>query len=65
VTLSLPAGLDLLFVDGGEPGTRAVGPQNAAGISPTADYVQWLNITPALTLKAYFQTGNVQLVGMS
>jgi hypothetical protein len=60
--LGLPAGIDLLFVDGGEPGTTAVGPPNAAGVAPTRDYVQWLNITPALTLKAYFQSGNVQVL---
>ena len=62
-SLSLPGGIDLLFVDGGEPGRRAVGPPNAAGIVPTADYVQWLNVSPAFRVRAYFRTGGVQLTG--
>jgi len=62
-SLSLPGGIDLLFVDGGEPGRRAAGPPNAAGIVPTADYVQWLNVSPAFRVRAYFRTGGVQLTG--
>lgn len=34
-TLYLPGGLDLLFVDGGEPGTASVGPPKSAGVAPT------------------------------
>jgi len=56
-------GVAMTFVDGGEPGTHAVGPPNQAGIAPTADYVQWLNISPAYTHKAYFLSGGVQLTG--
>jgi hypothetical protein len=63
--LALPGiGALLLFVDGGEPGTAAVGPPNAAGIAPTADYVQWLNLSPAFRLRGYFQSGNIQLTGV-
>ena len=56
-------GVAMMFVDGGEPGTRAVGPRNQAGVAPTADYVQWLNISPAYTHKAYFLSGGIQLTG--
>ena len=58
--LFLPGGVDLQFVDGGEPGTRTVGPPNSAGVAPTTDYVQWLNTSPSVVLKGYLQTGNIQ-----
>ena len=58
--LFLPGGVDLQFVDGGEPGQRAVGPPNSAGVAPTTDYVQWLNTGPSVVLKGYLQTGNIQ-----
>jgi hypothetical protein len=62
-TLYLPGGVDLLFVDGGEPGTASVGPPKSAGVATTRDYVQWLNISASFTLKAYLLTGNIQLTG--
>ena len=62
-SLFLPGGLDMLFVDGGKPGARVVGPPNSAGIAPTADYVQLLQTSPAYTHKAYFQSGGIQLIG--
>jgi len=61
--LALPFGIDLGFVDGGAPGTRPVGPENAAGVAPTTDYIAYFNLSPAFVLRAYFQTGGIQLIG--
>jgi hypothetical protein len=59
--LFLPNGRFLLVVDGGEPAVEPVGPPNSSGISPTRDYVKWLNLSPAFTLHAYLRSGNIQL----
>ena len=63
--LFLPNGLFLLVVDGGEPGAEPLGPPDSSGISPTRDYVKWLNLSPSFTLHAYLQSGNIQLHGTS
>lgn len=62
-TVYLPGGVDLLFVDRGEPGATPVGPQKGPGVAESRDYVQWLNASPSVTLKGYFVTGNVQFNG--
>jgi len=59
--LFLPNGVFLRVVDGGEPGVDPVGPPNSSGISPTSDYVKSLNLSPAFTLNAYLESGNIEL----
>lgn len=57
--LYLPGGVDLLVVDGGPRGREATGPELVEGVSPTADYVKWLNMSPSLTLKGYLRSGTI------
>ena len=37
--------------------------ENAAGVTPTTDYIAYFNLSPAFVLRAYFQAGGIQLIG--
>jgi len=60
------SGIEITFVDGGEPGTVPAGPPfpGGAGIAPTRDYARYGATPTAAQYRWYFLTGGIQVTGI-